>query len=170
MNKVKILRELRAVLEKNKVMLVSRLNSPGPNTLLCATENDEIVFETSIDILSINTIDELLKEAGQAGPYSIDISAKEWWDRVAGNAYFSAEITVDAGLSTEKTYWLPFQYGFGEQYVHEAFKLLQRSEVLPEFDGRPWGYCRENGISFNWDMQTGCKRAELANPANPRKR
>lgn len=170
MNKIKILRELREILAKNDVMLVTRLNSQGPETVVCATSKGEFVFETSIGVLSVNVIDELLKEAGQAGPYSIDILAKEWWDRVAGNPYFSAEITVDAGQSTEKTFWLPFSYGFGEQCVHESFKLLKTSGILPEFDGRPWGYCRENGISFNWGMKTGCKRAELANPANPRKR
>ena len=50
------------------------------------------------------------------------VIAKEWRDKVNGNSYFSARIenTVE-----NKVYALPYQYGYGDQYKHEAIKRLQ---------------------------------------------
>jgi hypothetical protein len=38
-------------------------------------------------------------------PYinTIDIQAKEWFDRINGNSYFSGQVTLDYGQETEKT-------------------------------------------------------------------
>tara|TARA_A100001035_G_scaffold271745_1_gene260259 strand:+ start:3082 stop:3399 length:318 start_codon:yes stop_codon:yes gene_type:complete len=50
------------------------------------------------------------------------VIAKEWRDKINGNSYFSARIenTVE-----NKVYALPYQYGYGDQYKHEAIKRLQ---------------------------------------------
>ena len=50
------------------------------------------------------------------------VIAKEWRDKINGNSYFSARIenTVE-----NKVYALAYQYGYGDQYKHEAIKRLQ---------------------------------------------
>jgi hypothetical protein len=48
---------------------------------------------------------------------TIDINAKEWFDKVNGNSYFSAVITIDFGMPTQKEYRLPFQYGSGTAWA-----------------------------------------------------
>jgi hypothetical protein len=56
---------------------------------------------------------------------TLDINAREWFDKVNGNSYFSAEITINAGQESQRKYFLPFQYGYGDHYKYQAFELLQ---------------------------------------------
>tara|TARA_R110000824_G_scaffold329248_1_gene516074 strand:- start:370 stop:627 length:258 start_codon:yes stop_codon:yes gene_type:complete len=58
-------------------------------------------------------------------------TAKEWFDKVNGNSYFSVRIK---DLKTNKTIYLPFQYGYGtkyEQETQEALGLKMRMSELP---------------------------------------
>mgnify|MGYP003153510370 CR=1 FL=1 len=57
---------------------------------------------------------------------TIDINAKEWFDKVNGNSYFSSDVTLNYGMSNQKTIKLPFQYGYGEQYIYESLKAIQK--------------------------------------------
>ena len=52
---------------------------------------------------------------------TIDVQAKEWFDKVNGNSYFSANISINFGMPSQKNLFIPFQYGYGSQYEHEAF-------------------------------------------------
>ena len=61
---------------------------------------------------------------------TIDITAKEWFERINGNSYFSARVTTNYGMKDEKTYVLPFQYGYGSQYEYEALQTLQKNNVI----------------------------------------
>jgi hypothetical protein len=40
---------------------------------------------------------------------TIDITAKEWFDKTFGNSYFSAQIILNYGLKDQEKYCLPFQ-------------------------------------------------------------
>ena len=44
---------------------------------------------------------------------TIDIQAKEWFDKVNGNSYWSAEVTVNFGLNNTFSFDVGFQYGYG---------------------------------------------------------
>jgi len=35
---------------------------------------------------------------------TIDINAKEWFDKINGNSYFAGTITLDFGMKTEETF------------------------------------------------------------------
>lgn len=85
---------------------------------------------------------------------TIDIQAKEWFDKVYGNSYFSGIITIDYGMPTEKQFKMPFQYGYEEQYIYEAAKVLGIDDPL-------WRYCKENNITLKTNKQTNCKKKEL---------
>ena len=63
---------------------------------------------------------------------TLDINAREWFDRVNGNSYFSAQIVVDFGLDTEKSFFIPFSYGYGDFYLWEALRILKEAKVLNE--------------------------------------
>lgn len=94
---------------------------------------------------------------------TLDVKAKEWFDRVNGNSYFSAQATVDFGLPTEKTVCVPFQYGYGSQYETETTHQLQTDGILPNDItiyqiGR---YCRENGIVYRGSKQDKCLQREV---------
>ena len=56
---------------------------------------------------------------------TLDINAREWFDKINGNSYFSAEIVINYGTPSERKYFLPFQYGYGDHYKYQAFELLQ---------------------------------------------
>ena len=56
---------------------------------------------------------------------TIDIQAKEWFDKVNGNSYFAALVTVNFGMSDEKTIKVPYQYGYGDSSRYESIKQLQ---------------------------------------------
>jgi len=40
---------------------------------------------------------------------TLDIQAKEWFDKVNGNSYFSAQVTINFGMPDEKTLYAPLQ-------------------------------------------------------------
>lgn len=96
---------------------------------------------------------------------TIDINARTWFDKVNGNSYFSAIVVVDYGLPTVKEFKLPFQYGYGEQYVHAAKMALVKNGLISENDERAplWSYCEANNIILRYDNQKNCLKREVVN-------
>jgi len=93
---------------------------------------------------------------------TIDVNCKEWFDRLNGNSYFAGSVTINFGMKTHKVYNMPFQYGYGSQYEHEAGYTLNRAKVikLDEYTAL-WRYCNDNKIILRCNIQTGCKKKEL---------
>lgn len=94
---------------------------------------------------------------------TLDINAKEWFDRVNGNSYFSAIITIDYGTKKEKSYKLPFQYGYGEHYQDMAFELLKNKNLVDKVHSTLslWRYCAERKIILRTHKQENCKKRDL---------
>lgn len=93
---------------------------------------------------------------------TIDINAKEWFDKVNGNSYFSAEITTDSGTPEAQSYTIPFQNGYGHQYIHEAEQLLKKEGVVSLAEReRLWSYCHENNIVLKKNIQKNCLKRDL---------
>jgi len=94
---------------------------------------------------------------------TIDVQAKEWFDKVNGNSYFSAIITTNFGLPNAKQFNLPFQYGYGSHYIDMAAKKLQSEGIIK--DNNPmlvlWSYCNDNKIVLRTSKQENCKKREL---------
>lgn len=61
----------------------------------------------------------------------INIHAQEWVDRENGNSYFSCQVTV-IRPETKAKYFMPFQYGYEEHYLHSAFALLKLKGEVPQ--------------------------------------
>jgi hypothetical protein len=100
---------------------------------------------------------------------TIDIKALSWFDKVNGNSYFAAIVTIDYGTPNEKEIKLPFQYGYGDQYEYEAGNALDESGIitLEKYQNGSkqslWRYCEENEIILRKNKRTGCKKSELKN-------
>lgn len=95
---------------------------------------------------------------------TIDIQAKQWFDKVNGNSYFAALVTLDFGTAAEKRIKIPFQYGYGDQYITETKHQLQTDGILPEgtiYNLQEW--CRENNIILRASIQKDCLKRELNN-------
>lgn len=92
---------------------------------------------------------------------TIDVHCKEWFDKVNGNSYFSGEVVVNAGKKTETIIKIPFQYGYGEQYRHEAFKLIQKElKCMKSFNTGTYAY-RKYNIKATYNKKDNCLKREL---------
>lgn len=101
---------------------------------------------------------------------TIDVTALEWFDRINGNSYFSARVTLNYGMKTEKTVYLPFQYGYGDHYQDCAARALS-DQGLIEIDDRTalWAWCKDHGAIYRYSKTDALKRDVKAfgrGPAN----
>lgn len=99
---------------------------------------------------------------------TIDIQAKEWLDRLNGNIYFAAQVTVNFGMLDAITFKLPFQYGYGSQYEQEAKDLLMKEGLIGFNDYGAYGKhplsnheLREQGIIIRSNIQRGCLKRDV---------
>lgn len=93
---------------------------------------------------------------------TLDVNAKEWFDKVNGNSYFSAVVTIDYGMDSEKSFTLPFQYGYGEHYLEMAKETLIKEGIVKFDENVPlWSYCRDNGIILRKTKQENCRKKDL---------
>ena len=100
---------------------------------------------------------------------TIDITAKEWFDRVNGNSYFSAIVIVNFGMKSTKSFSIPFQYGYDSHYVDIANQELIKENIVKskrhENGSYPalWRYCAENNIILRTSKFTNCLKREVIN-------
>ena len=95
---------------------------------------------------------------------TIDIQAKEWFDKVNGNSYFAAIATINFGMTDEKTVKVPFQYGYGETYISEAVRQLQIDGILPNDKNvifSPIRYIMEMGVILRTSKETKCTKSTV---------
>ena len=93
---------------------------------------------------------------------TIDVDAKEWFDRVNGNSYFSGTITVDYGMESEKVFLMKFQYGYGSSYEQEAKRLLTEFNIISPQHGESLSrYCNDNQIILRTNKETNCLKRDL---------
>ena len=94
---------------------------------------------------------------------TIDLQAKEWFDKVNGNSYFAAIITLNFGTDTERALAIPFQYGYGNQYETEALNTLQSEGYISSTLGvySLQSFCRENNIILRSSKKDKCLKREL---------
>ena len=88
---------------------------------------------------------------------TLDINAKEWFDRINGNSYFSGQIIVNYGLTDEKRFFMPFQYGYGDSFQWQALKNLQEIGLLANDISHFW-QLRDKGIRIRTSKRKALKR------------
>lgn len=99
---------------------------------------------------------------------TIDVSAKEWFDRINGNSYFAGTITVNYGMKDAKELIMKYQYGYGSQYTSEAMMVLINNKVIKDAESYTTGgyeslcgYCDRKKIILRTSKQEKCKLKEL---------
>lgn len=96
---------------------------------------------------------------------TIDLSVKEWFDKVNGNSYFGAIMTLNYQMPDERTISLPFQYGYGEHSKQMAAAKLK--ELGYKFKGT-WpvfhsAWMKENKIIFRYTKKENCLKKDVIN-------
>ncbi len=95
---------------------------------------------------------------------TIDINARTWFDKVNGNSYFSAIVVIDFSMPTVQEFTLPFQYGYGSQYIDEAKQLLiDKGLITNNGIAGLYSYCKDNNIILRTNNQTGCLKRDVIN-------
>ena len=91
---------------------------------------------------------------------TIDVQAREWFDRVYGNSYFSARITVNFGMPGEFEIRLPFEYGYGDYYKQATLKALQDIGLLLGITAL-WQARDKFGIIIRASKQEKCLKRDV---------
>ena len=95
---------------------------------------------------------------------TIDVNAKEWFDKINGNSYFSMNITVNFGKKNEVSFYVPMQYGYGSHYMHQAFKAIKKELNCFKAIERNVSYWRayeKYNIIARHSMRENCLKREL---------
>ncbi len=93
---------------------------------------------------------------------TIDVNAKEWFDRVNGNSYFSGQITINFGTPAAQTLYMPFQYGYGSQYEYAAIDTLRKAGLANTDDRTPlFRFCDDNNIVLRRSMTDKCLKRDV---------
>jgi len=106
---------------------------------------------------------------------SIDIVAKEWFDKVNGNSYFAAQVVINQDYPhIREIIHLPFQYGYGDFYEHAANEKLHELGVIKNPQPRPgtpapalWSYCRDRKIHYRRQKYENCLQRDVKQWGNP---
>ena len=95
---------------------------------------------------------------------TIDVYAKEWFDKTNGNSYFSAEIIINFRLKNSKTISLPFQYGYGDHYRDMAFEAVKKElncfKAVDKFTSY-WSAYKKYNIIARHNKKENCLKREL---------
>jgi hypothetical protein len=93
---------------------------------------------------------------------TLDINAREWFDKVNGNSYFAGEIVINYGMADEARRIMPFQYGYGDKYMQEAGYILHKNNIFTLPDNMSLSrYCRDNNIILRNQKIKNCKKKDL---------
>jgi len=93
---------------------------------------------------------------------TIDINAKTWFDKVNGNSYFAALVTIDYSLPTQRTIKIPFQYGYGSQYEQAAKEaLIEAGLIVNNGLSGLYSYCKDNNIILRSHNQQNCLKRDV---------
>ncbi len=89
---------------------------------------------------------------------TIDIQAKEWFDKANGNSYFAGIITINFGMKNSQTIKMPFQYGYGETYLHTAIAILKGMELITT---KSQYELKQSGIIIRANLQENCRLRDV---------
>jgi len=121
--------------------------------------NEEMLYNIGgLSADAVARVHEALEASRAKIERSLFIECREWFDKVNGNTYFSARIWVDGG----QVAILPFQYGYGDQFIYEAQKKLLELGYLPQ-EGKNrglWTIAQADGFDY-YTAKTSAKKAEM---------
>lgn len=88
---------------------------------------------------------------------TIDINVNEWFDKINGNSYFSAIITLNFGMNDSLSIQIPFTYGYGDYSRQYSIEKLNELGYLPS----PKYWELDEAIIVRYNKQQNCKKRDL---------
>jgi hypothetical protein len=82
---------------------------------------------------------------------TIDVNAKEWFDKQNGNSYFAGIVTLNYGKKNQRS-----QYEYEAKNILTEFNCISGAELSPLSS-----FCRDNNIILRTSKQENCKQREL---------
>lgn len=64
----------------------------------------------------------------------IETQVKRWHDKINGNSYFSARVTVWNTRGRKSTFCIPFQYGYGSHPFFSSLMEAKAKKLVPSSD------------------------------------
>jgi hypothetical protein len=95
---------------------------------------------------------------------TIYVRAKEWFDKINGNSYFSAVVVINGGRKNEVVIEIPLQYGYGDHYRHVCFRAIrERLNCFKSVDKKEiyWRAYEKYKIKYSHNKQENCLKREL---------
>ena len=93
---------------------------------------------------------------------TIDLLAKEWFDKVNGKSYFSAQLTLNCGKYNQETHKICWQYGYGDSYREAGRQLLIKLGHIDSSDKRAlWQWAEDNDIILRTHKIENCKKEDM---------
>jgi len=92
---------------------------------------------------------------------TVDITAWEWFDKINGNSYFSAEVVINYSLKNASIINLPFQYGYGDHYIDVAFQEIKKKLNCFKNYETYWRAYQDYKIITRYVKHENCKKSEL---------
>lgn len=89
----------------------------------------------------------------------IIIIAKQWYDRINGNYYFSVWIELENTIL-----FIPFDCGYNDAYLYASIEKLQKNNIIPSSIKTTYelrNYCKDNNIVLYTSLQENCLKKEL---------
>lgn len=92
----------------------------------------------------------------------IKIEGRRWFQRTYGNTYHSVRIWRQgtAGKPGEELVYLPYQYGYGDQYLQTALEWLKANKLAPPSSRFGTQYMREE-LGLTWTVVDVQRQREL---------
>lgn len=88
---------------------------------------------------------------------SIYVEAREWFDKVNGNSYYSARVFVDG----KHVHTTGLSYGYDYQFEYDTARVLAERGYIPEaYGGRSIRWARELGLDV-YTVKYDSKKREL---------
>ena len=90
---------------------------------------------------------------------SINITTKEWFDRVNGNSYFASQCVVNGKFLIK----LPYQYGYGDHAIDMVCKELVKLGLT---DKNFYHWKEQQSIAFNSCKIENCLKRDVISFGN----
>lgn len=90
---------------------------------------------------------------------NIQVIGRRWFQKSFGNTYHSVQVFVDGELIG----YMPFAYGYGDQYMQSAYGVLKENGYLSDMrnDEMLWRYCQDKGITLTYSASDVNRKKDL---------
>lgn len=91
---------------------------------------------------------------------TVEIHAKEWFDKLNGNSYYSGKVFVNTGLKNAFSFTMQFDYGYGNYYIQKASELLRQHGITKQ-DIRDFSLMSDLKIKVVSNKQEKCLKRDV---------